>query len=180
MSFMEGLRGPSPPVSLGMWSSSHNMLMAKGRVFIRQELAIQTLRYPLKVGPGALVKMQRILNCNAWWMHTSVANHAHNKCTRTHAKTCLIFESCIPLNTFEVYGKIYPCGIKYIKNAETFKRPWHIVQEGMPVILRDKRTRLPMQSFEFVSVILPFWRNVPIYHLYYNISSKIKHEWLLK
>ena len=32
------------------------------------------------------------------------------------------------LNTIEVYGKIYLCNIKYIKNAETFKR--HIVQEA--------------------------------------------------
>ncbi len=82
----------------------------------------------VKVTPGALVKMQRILNRNEWWIHTSVANHAHNICTRTHAKTCLISQI---LNTIEVYGKIYLCGIKYIKNAETFRRPWHIVQEGM-------------------------------------------------
>ncbi len=48
------------------------------------------------------------------------------------------------LNTFEVYGKIFLCGIKYVKNAETFKRQWHIVQEGMPIILRDKTIRLVM------------------------------------
>ena len=61
------------------------------------------------------------------------------------------------LNTIEVYGKIYLCGIKYIKNAENFKRPWHIVQKGMPLILRDKTTRLPMQSFEFAPGTLPFF-----------------------
>ena len=53
----------------------------------------------VKVAPGVLVKMQRILNRNAWWIHTSMANHAHNKCTRTHAKTCLILESWIPLKS---------------------------------------------------------------------------------
>ncbi len=70
------------------------------------------------------------------------------------------------LNIIEVYGKIYLCGIKYIKNAETFPIPWQNVHEGMPVILRDKTTKLPMQSFEFAPGTLPFLtRNVPIYRL---------------
>ncbi len=70
------------------------------------------------------------------------------------------------LNNIEVYGKIYLCGIKYIKNADTFNRQWHIVGEGMRVILRDKTTRHPMQSFEFAPGTLPFFkRNVTIYRL---------------
>ncbi len=70
------------------------------------------------------------------------------------------------LNTIEVYGKIYLCDIKYIKNAEIFKRSWHNVKEGVPFILRDKTTRLPMQSFDFAPGTLPFLTgNVPIYRL---------------
>ncbi len=58
-------------------------------------------------------------------------------------------------------GKSIFVGTKYIKNAETFPIPWHIVQEGMSVILRDIETRLPMQSFEFTPGTLPFLtRNV--------------------
>ncbi len=85
------------------------------------------------------------------------------------------------LNTIEVYGKINLCGIKYIKNAEIFKRPWHIVQEGMPVISRVKTTRLPMQNFEFAPSTLQFLTgNVPIYRLLLPYFIKIKHKWLEK
>ncbi len=38
-----------------------------------------------------------------------MANHAHIKCTRTHAKTYLILESWI-------HRKIYLCGIKYCRD----------------------------------------------------------------
>ena len=65
--------------------------------------------------------------------------------------------------------------IKYSKNAEIFKRSWHIVQEGLPVILRDKTTRLPMQSFEFALGRVPFLtENVPIYQtlLQYYITNQ--------
>ena len=69
---------------------------------------------------------------------------------------------------------------KVYTNAETSKRLWNIVQEGMPVILRDKTTRLPMQSFEFAPGTLPFLtRNVTnlptcirIFHKRLNIKDK--------
>ena len=79
------------------------------------------------------------------------------------------------LNTNKVYGKIYLCGIKYSKHAEIFKRSWHIVQDGMAVILGDKTTRLPMQSFEFGLGPVPFLTgNVQIYRplLQYFIKNQ--------
>ena len=85
------------------------------------------------------------------------------------------------LNTIEICGKINLCGIKYIKKCRDFKRPRHNVQEGMPVISRDKTTRLPMQKFEFAPSTLQFLTgNVPIYQFYCKnyIPSKIKHKWL--
>ena len=91
-----------------------------------------------------------------------------------------LFNSQI-LNTIEGYGKIYLCCIKHSKNAEIFKRPWHIVQEGMAIILRDKTTRLPMQSFEFSPGTVPFLTgNVLIYRVLLQYFIRNKHQRLEK
>ncbi len=66
---------------------------------IHPSLTMLVNKKSIKVAPGALVKMQRIWNRYAWWIHTSSANQVHNKCTRTHAKTYLILKSWIPLKS---------------------------------------------------------------------------------
>ena len=76
----------------GLWHA-HN------RISNRSDAPLNWDVWIFKVAPGALVKIQRIWHRNACWIHTSVANHAHNECTRTHAKTCLILESWIPLKS---------------------------------------------------------------------------------
>ena len=63
MSFMDGLRGPSPLMTMGLLWSSHNILRGPGGYQIRQELAIQTPGYPLNSsGLYVIVKICSVMS----------------------------------------------------------------------------------------------------------------------
>ena len=60
---------------LGMWETQ--LPVSNQNIWCKGQWGKET-KFILKVTPGALVKMQRILYCYVWWIPTNIRSHIHH------------------------------------------------------------------------------------------------------